>query len=435
MTGVATHPYIQSLLAGYEAPRGGIAWLNRRRAAALERANALAVPTTRDEEWRFTDIAPLLKTGFRPAARQAHPSLADLSDFIAREATLRLVFVDGAYSPELSLVKGLPDGVTVAPLAAALGSHAVVIEPQLGLRAPFEHDVFAAVNTAWLRDGAFIHVAKGRRCEAPIQVLHVSTQPDAVAYPRCLLVAEPGAECLLIEDYAATADVAYFNNAVTELVAGEGARVRHVRIQREAASAFHVATCAATVAKDAHYASHAISTGARLSRLNLNVAQLGEGVEVKLDGLALISGRQLADTHTLMDHLQPRGACQQMHKCIVGGAAHAVFNGKIVVRPGAQQTDSAQQSRVLLLSDRARVDAKPQLEIFADDVKCAHGAAIGQLDAEQLFYLRSRGLPEQRARNLLTYAFAAELIDRIPVPSLVERLERGVLAEAGVEKA
>jgi Fe-S cluster assembly protein SufD len=216
---------------------------------------------------------------------------------------------------------------------------------------------------------------------------------------------------------------------VTEIVVGEAARVRHVRVQREAPNAFHIATCAVAVAKDARYESHAVTLGARLSRLNLNVVQQGDGAEVRMDGLALVSGRQLADTHSLMDHARPAGRCQQSHKCIVGGAAHAVFNGRIVVRPGAQLTDSAQSSRNLLLSDKAHVDTKPQLEIFADDVKCAHGATVGQLDAEQLFYLRSRGLSTARARNLLIYAFAAELIDRIPVPSLVESLEETVAAQ------
>jgi Fe-S cluster assembly protein SufD len=442
-TAAAKHPYIEALLKGYEAPRGGASWLNERRGRALERANALTVPTIRDEEWRFTDITSLVKSSFRPARPASKPSLADLSNFIAREATVRLVFVDGAYSSELSIVSGLPDGVTVAPLATALTAHAstsgtsaltsgtsaLAIEPNLAVYATFENDVFAALNTAWLRDGAFVHLAKQRRCEIPVQVLFVSTQKDVVVYPRLLVVAEAGADCTVIEDYVSLSGGAYFNNAVTEIVAGEGANVRHVRVQREGGSAFHIANCAAVLAKDSYYASHSISLGARLSRLNLNVLQQGEGVEAKLDGLALISGRQVADTHTLMDHMRPNGSCQQLHKCIVGGGAHAVFNGKIVVRPGAQLTDSAQQSRVLLLSDKARVDAKPQLEIFADDVKCAHGAAIGRLDAEQLFYLRSRGLSDERARNLLTYAFAAELIDRIPVPSLVERLEKTVLAQ------
>jgi Fe-S cluster assembly protein SufD len=183
------------------------------------------------------------------------------------------------------------------------------------------------------------------------------------------------------------------------------------------------------LAKDAHYASHTVTLGARISRYNLNVVQQGEGAQARLDGLALISGRQVADTHTLMDHGLPNGRSKQLHKCIVGGAAHAVFNGKIVVRPGAQLTDSAQESRNLLLSDKAHVDTKPQLEIFADDVKCSHGATVGQLDAEQVFYLRSRGLSDGRARDLLAYAFGAEVIDRIPVPSLVEQLEETVLAQ------
>jgi Fe-S cluster assembly protein SufD len=304
-----------------------------------------------------------------------------------------------------------------------------VIEPHLARHAGFEREVFTALNTAHLRDGAFVWIARDQKCPTPVQVLYLSTQQEAAAYPRCLAIVEAGAECTLIEDYASLGNGTYLNDAVTEIVVGEGARVRHVRVQREAGGAFHIGQCAVGVAKDAHYASHAVSLGARISRLDLNVLQLGEGAEVELDGLALISGRQLADTHSLMDHARPHGRCRQLHKCIVGGAAHAVFNGKIVVRPGSQLTDSSQQSRNLLLSEKAHVDTKPQLEIFADDVKCAHGAAVGQLDPEQLFYLRSRGLPEPQARNLLTYAFAAEVLDRIPVPSLVESLEETVLAQ------
>ena len=429
MSAIATHPYVEALLKGYEAPKSGASWLNERRAQALERANALTVPTTRDEEWRFTDITPLIKASFQPSATAARPALADIADFIVPEATHRLVFVNGVFALELSAVVNLPDGVVVAPLAAALGAHAAVIEPHLARHAAFESDVFTALNTAYLRDGACIHIARNRKFAAPVHLLYVSTQSDAAVYPRCLVVAEAGAECTLIEDFVSLADGAYFNDAVTEIVVGEGALVQHVRLQREAAGAFHIANCAVALAKDAAYASHSVSLGARLSRLNLNVLQQGEGATAKIDGLALISGRQLADSHTLMDHARPHGQCRQLHKCIVGGGAHAVFNGKIVVRPGAQLTDSAQQVRTLLLSDKARVDAKPQLEIFADDVKCAHGAAIGQLDAEQLFYLQSRGLSTASARNLLTYAFAAEVVDRIPVPSLVERLEKLVLQQ------
>ena len=207
------------------------------------------------------------------------------------------------------------------------------------------------------------------------------------------------------------------------------ARVRHVRLQREGKAAFHIGACSVRLERDSRYQSVAVALGARISRYNLTVTQAGEGAECQVDGLALIDGRQLADTHSFLDHTRPDGRSRQMHKCIVGGAAHAVFNGRIVVRPGAQRTASAQQSRNLLLTDKAHVDTKPQLEIFADDVKCAHGAAIGQLDPEHVFYLKSRGLSEATARDLLTFAFATEIVERIPVPSLVKRLEETVVRQ------
>ncbi len=424
-----THPYIASLLSGCESGHDQLSWLGERRAAALERANALAVPTTRDEEWRFTDITPLTRVPFQPAVVAPHPGADDVAKFIIPEAGVRLTFVDGMFAPELSANAGLPYGVVVTSLAAGLATHGSVIERHLARHARFEQDVFAALNTARLRDGALVWVAKNQQCPTPVQLLFLSTQKAVAAYPRCLVVAEAGAELTLVEEYASLVDNAYFTDAVTEVAIGDGAQVRHVRLQREARDAFHIATCAVALAKDANYASHAITLGARISRHDLSVRQGGEGAEVRLDGLTLIGGRQLADTHTLLDHGRPNGRSRQLHKCIVGGAAHAVFSGKIAVAPGAQLTDSAQESRNLLLSNKAHVDTKPQLEIFADDVKCAHGATVGQLEAEHLFYLQSRGLSEQRARNLLTYAFGAEVIDRIPVPSLVEQLEETVLAE------
>ncbi len=424
-----THPYIASLLSGCEPGHDQLSWLGERRAAALERANALAVPTTRDEEWRFTDITPLTRVPFQPAVAVPHLGADDIAKFIIPEAGVRLTFVDGMFAPELSANAGLPYGVVVTSLAAGLATHGSVIERHLARHARFEQDVFAALNTARLRDGALVWVAKNQQCPTPVQLLFLSTQKAVAAYPRCLVVAEAGAELTLVEEYASLVDNAYFTDAVTEVAIGDGAQVRHVRLQREARDAFHMATCAVALAKDANYASHAITLGARISRHDLSVRQGGEGAEVRLDGLTLIGGRQLADTHTLLDHGRPNGRSRQLHKCIVGGAAHAVFSGKIAVAPGAQLTDSAQESRNLLLSNKAHVDTKPQLEIFADDVKCAHGATVGQLEAEHLFYLQSRGLSEQRARNLLTYAFGAEVIDRIPVPSLVEQLEETVLAE------
>jgi len=221
---------------------------------------------------------------------------------------------------------------------------------------------------------------------------------------------------------------AYFTNAVTEIAAADNATVKHVRVQRENGAAFHIANCAVSLAHASRYQAVSVSLGARISRYDLNVLQAAEGTECSVDGLALITDRQLADTHSMIDHAHPHGVSRQLHKCIADGASHAVFNGKIMVRHGAQRTDSSQSSRNLLLTAKARVDTKPQLEIFADDVKCAHGATVGQLDAEEVFYLRSRGLSELTARNLLTYAFGAEIIDRIPVATLKHTLEQTVLA-------
>ncbi len=437
MTTTAVHPYVASLLAGSGAvPKSPAAWLDARRAAALERANALSVPTTRDEEWRFTDLTPLTKLQLQPAALPAPVPAAEIETHAVPEAAVRLVFVDGILVPQLGASGTLPAGVAVLPLAEALKSHAALLESHLAKIAgdgSVGGDLFVSLNTAFLNQGVFIHFAKGAVLKAPIHLLFVAAGQNVAAHPRVLLVAETGAEGCVIEDYVAQGEAAGLTNAVTEIAVADNAAVRHVKLQRESQKAFHIGSCAVTLGKDARFVSQAVTLGARLSRNNLAIQQQGEGIEVAIDGLALIDGRQLADTHTLIDHLKPHGRCEQVHKTIVGGGAHAVFNGKVFVREGAQLTDSSQQNRNLLLSDKAHVDTKPQLEIFADDVKCAHGATVGQLDPDHLFYLKSRGLPEARARNLLTYAFGAEVIDRIPVPSLVAKLEAMVLArtEAG----
>jgi Fe-S cluster assembly protein SufD len=432
----ATHPYVAALLAGSGMlPKSPAAWFDARRAAALERANALSVPTTHDEEWRFTDLTPLTKLQVQPATAAVKVSAADIAAHVVPEAAIRLVFVDGVPAPELAQQGALPTGVTVIALADASKTHAALVEPHLGKLAGNEiagDDLFTALNTAFLQHGVFIHLAKNTQLTAPIHLLFVAAGSGVAAYPRCLIVAESGSEACVIEDYVALGEEAYLTDAVTEIAVAPNASLRHIKLQRESQKAFHIGTCAVTLAKDSRFQSHAVTLGARLSRNNLHIRQQGEGVNVEIDGLALIGGRQTADTHTLMDHTQAHGTCKQTHKTIVGGAGHAVFNGKVFVREGAQLTDSSQQSRNLLLSDKAHVDTKPQLEIFADDVKCAHGAAVGQLDAEHLFYLKSRGLPEAQARILLTYAFGAEIIDHIPVPSLVAALEKQVMTRTEV---
>lgn len=432
MAETASNPFLDSLLgasassdirSGPEKPH---AWLNRLRASALERAHALTLPTLRDEDWRFTDLSALYKLGFKSAVPTPPVDPARLGRDFAPEAAIRLVFVNGHFAPALS-VTGIVEGVTATPLASGIELHGRVIEARLARLADLD-DPFRAINTAHLNDGAVVIGHRGAS-GAPIQLVFVSTQAEAAVHPRCLVIAEAGSDLVLLEDYLSLHDGLYWVNGVTEVAVGPNARVRHVRRQAESSAAFHIATCAVRLERDAVYESVAIALGARLSRYNLHVRQADEGTNCRLDGLALIKDRQLADTHSFIDHAAPHGTSRQLHKCVVGGHAHAVFNGRILVRPGAQLTDSAQSSRNLLLSPRAHVDTKPQLEIFADDVKCSHGATVGQLEAEEMFYLRSRGLAEPAARSLLTYGFAAEIVDRIPVPSVVAALRRTVLEQ------
>ena len=421
--------YLDSLLQGQPPlPASPLAWFNELRAEAVDRVGVLTVPTTRDEEWRFTDISPLTKLSFQPVRTAISLQAADIERFYLEEAATRLVFVDGVYAPQLSS-PAKDGGVLVTNLSAAVTAHPAAIKPHLGRHTEFRNNIFAALNTAFLHDGALIAVPRNASVAAPVHLLFIATQKEAASYPRCLLVAESGSAVTVIEDYVALQEEAYFTNAVTEIALADNARVNHVRVQRDSGQAFHIANCAVSLAHASRYHSVSVTLGARISRYDLNVLQAAEGAECAIDGLVLITDRQLADSHTCIDHAKPHGVSRQLHKCIVGGAAHAVFNGKIMVRPGAQRTDSSQSSRNLLLSDKARVDTKPQLEIFAADVKCAHGATVGQLEAEEVFYLKSRGLSDATARNLLTYAFGAEVMDRIPVASLRHRLEQTVLAQ------
>lgn len=424
--------YLESLLL--EQPRlaaSPLAWLNALRAEAVERVGALTVPTQRDEEWRFTDISLLNKMSFHPVRTTVSLQAADVERFHIEEATTRLVFVDGVYAPHLS-TDVINNGVAVVNMQAGVAAHEAAIESCLGSHAEFRENVFAALNTAFLHDAALIVVSKDVSVSVPVHLLYIATQSDVVSYPRCLLLAGSGSAVTVIEDYVSLQEDAYFTNTVTEIVLGENARVNHIRLQREGIKAVHIANGAVSLARASNYRSVSVALGARISRYNLNV-QLAEEAECTVDGLALISGRQLADTHTCIDHAKPHAMSHQLHKCIVGGGAHAVFNGKIKVRQGAQRTDSRQSSRTLLLTSKAHVDTKPQLEIFADDVKCTHGATIGQLDNEEVFYLQSRGLSEMAARNMLTYAFGAEIIERIPIASLKCQLAQTVLDQTTVQ--
>lgn len=419
--------YLECLLKSWSTKSTeSLSWLSQLRARAIDRVSTQRLPTKRDEEWRFTDISSLTDLPFQPSQPGNSLQMQDIEHLRVKEAKNRLVFVDGHYSPQLSTIIDSA-ALVIGNLPAFVSTHAAILESHLGQYAKFDDNVFTALNTAFLRDGALIWIPKNTAIAEPIHLLFIATQNEVTSYPRCLLIGETGSNVTLIEDYVALQQGTYITNSVTEVSLAANAHAKHIRIQRESTQAFHLANCAVSLAHASNYQSVSIALGSQISRYNLDVRLTDEAAECTIDGLTLIAGRQLADTHTGIDHLKPNGTSRQQHKCIVGDAAHAVFNGKIMVRPHAQHTNSSQSSRNLLLSQTARVDTKPQLEIFADDVKCAHGATVGQLDQEEVFYLQSRGLSEVAARNLLTYAFGAEIISRIPVTSLRQQLEQTVL--------
>lgn len=412
----------EQLLLGKAVESEG--WLAPIRDQAWARARVLNFPTAKQDDWRFTDLSPLFQHDFRPVDSYVSVLPADIVDLLI-PGSIRLVFVDGSYASSLSDLKLAGAGVTVSSLVERFGD--AQVEANFARHAHFDRDTFAALNTRFFEDGAFVHVAG--ETAVPVHILNVATKREtsSAIYPRCLIVMAANSRATVIEDYAGLNDGINFSNAVTEVVLGEAAQLQHVRVQREEKSAFHIGHCSVIASRGSVYTSTALAFGARVSRHDLHVTLRGEGAEVTLNGLALIGGRQIADTHTRIDHATPRCKSNQLHKCIADGAAHAIFSGKIMVRKGASGTDSAQSSRNLLLSGKAHIDTQPQLEIFNDDVSCKHGATIGQIDADALFFLKSRGLTEERARNLLTHAFAAEIIAKIPVPSLVESLGRTIL--------
>ncbi|MDF5725558.1 MAG: Fe-S cluster assembly protein SufD [Rhizonema sp. PD37] len=407
----------------------------RQSAALWVRQSTL--PTTRDEEWRTTDLSSLRQVQFDHNVETSHSDL-DIAPLTLPEAVnSRLVFVNGVYAPDLSAVSGLPDGVIVSNLAG------LPVEKRLReylAQAQGSTEVFTAVNTSGMSDVAVVWVAKNVVVETPIHVLFISTAETAtVSLPRCLVVAETGSSVTLVEEFlnrlgAASlcedAQIAkeevYFTNAVTEIWIEENAQVSHTRIELDGAEAFHIGKTAVNQARYSSYTCHAVTLGAKLSRHNLEVWQAGEQTETTLNGLTMIGGKQLADTHSAIALNFPHATSRQLHKCIVGDRAHSVFNGKIFVPKPAQLTNAEQLNRNLLLSSKARVDTKPQLEITADNVKCAHGATVSQLEDDEIFYLQSRGIDDNAARHLLINAFAVEIINQIPISSLREKLTQFV---------
>ena len=408
----------------YENGAGGPDWLQAVRQAGRDRFVELGFPTPRDEDWKFTNVAPIAKRVFRlPAGEGIEVSLDDLGPFVLPGVeSERVVFVNGRYSSELSEVDRatLPDGVIIGSLAVALEKHAALVAEHLAKHLDIEGDFFAALNTAFIEDGGFIYVPRGTVLDRVIHLLFVTTESSdpVVVHPRNLIVIGELGEVSVVEEYVTLGGEEYFSNVATELVAGESASVQHYRIERESASAYNVGTVRVQQARSANVACHAVMLGGALVRNNVHPVLAGEGGECLLNGLFLPAGRQHIDNFMLVEHASPHCDSRQFYNGILDGKSRGVFSGRIIVHKGAQKTDAKQTNRNMLLSDDAQVDSKPQLEIYADDVKCTHGATIGQLDSDAIFYLRARGVSEEAARALLLFGFAGENLKRMKLETV-----------------
>ncbi|PZO41166.1 MAG: Fe-S cluster assembly protein SufD [Pseudanabaena frigida] len=401
------------------------------RQVASDRLSKLSFPTTKDEEWKYTDISSLGSLTFANQAAISVDVEALIAKHSAPEASGNLiVFVNGEYSEKFSNTTTTEQGLVIGTLAT-LGDRVLPKLRSHLAQHPDANDYFASLNTVCMADIAIILAPKNLVVENPVQLLFISapqtTDTNLVNQPRCLVIAETHSNLSLIQTFVGEDNHPYLSNSVTEVWLAEGAQVNHTKVQWQGNEAVHINTTAIAQARNSVYKNQSISFGAKISRQNLVVRQMAEQTETSLTGLAFIDGDQLADTHSCISHNYPHGSSKQLHKCIANGRSHAVFNGKIQVAKLAQQTDSAQLSRNLLLSSKARIDTKPQLEIFADNVKCAHGATVSQLDAEEIFYLQSRAIDAESAANLLTYAFASEAIAQIPIISVQRLLSDFVL--------
>jgi len=424
----APTPAADALLARARAVRvEGPAWWTSRRAEALARFAARGFPSLRDEDWKYTSLARLAATPWAPPDR-AYPR-AEVAARVQRSRLhlaggLVLVFVDGRYAADLSVVPPQLGGVLFGSLADALRNAPSHLEPHLGRVAVGGDRPFADLSTAAFDDGVLLHATPGTCLPVPVEVLHVTTRPGTACFPRTLVVAATGSRLTLVEHHVALTDAPYLSLPVVEVSVAQHAAVEHVLWQEEADSAFHVASVVAHQARDSRFSSCVLTLGGALARTDVDVVLDGEGAEATLHGLNLVFGSRHADQHTRLDHAKPHGTSRQLYKTVLDGKAVGVFNGKVLVRPDAQKTDAQQAHHNLLLSAEATANTKPELEIYADDVKCAHGATVGRLDDEKLFYLRSRGLPEVIARDLLLRAFARDVTERIQIEAVRARLDR-----------
>jgi Fe-S cluster assembly protein SufD len=434
MSQVAERPgpvsaHVARYLADYQSAKSPSQppWLSRAREAALASFERLGFPSTKLEDWRFTPVGPIAAKPFALAAGGMVKGDQRQTTGLASGAALAVV-INGRFVPQLSSVDALPKGVQVLSLEATIASNPALLEPYLARLASTEQQPFAALNTAFLRDGVVISIAPHTTVEAPIEVVFVSVDEGkpTVSHPRFLIVAGEASQARILERYVGSG--ATFTNAITELVLGANAVIDHYKVQEDSAEGFHIAGMYLHGARNGNFSSHSLTFGGAIVRNDVVAVLDGEGIDCTLNGLYLGGGSQLIDNHTTIDHAQPHGSSHEIYKGILTDQARAVFNGKIIVRIDAQKTDAKQTNKALLLSDDATINTKPQLEIFANDVKCTHGAAIGQLDDDAVFYLRSRGLDLDEARAMLIHAFASDILNRVKIVEVREHLEAALTA-------
>jgi Fe-S cluster assembly protein SufD len=427
-------PWLQAKLP-QALPGNHLPWLHQARKTALERSMAQGLPTRRDEEWKYTDVSAIgRRANLVPEKTIPDAAVSAALDewLLPQENAALLVFVNGHYQPGLSNLGGLPKGVRLHSLSQQINLAPAMLQPFMGNEAMDDdtvtQNVFDSLNAAFATDGAALHLASGTRLAAPIYLLCIAHGEGAAIYPRHVIVVEEGAQATVIEHYVGTAGAANFTDALTQINLAAGAELEHYKLLEEDDAAYHIGGIHARQAAGSRFASHSFAVGGRLIRNQITTLLAEEGSECLFNGLYLANERQHIDHHTRIEHAAPSCTSRQYYRGILDGAGRGVFNGKVIVQQGAMKTDAHQANNTLLLSRQAEMDTKPQLEIFADDVKCTHGATVGPLDDDMLFYLRSRGVDAVLAKALLGYGFAHDVIDRVSLPALRARLEKILLA-------
>ena len=428
----AEYQTLASALPGQALP-----WLTALRGEALEKFSVQGFPSPREEEWRYTNVSAIEKKLFSPATRvTASPVDSDWLKSYQLDDAWSVVLVDGHFSAELSVLDGLPENISVMSLADAFEKQPDKLEKYINQAVNNNEHGFIAFNTAWFTDGLFVHVAAKQVLAKPIQVLHIATQNDVLTATRTVIVVDEMAEANVIETFVGL-DNAYLSAAVTEVFIGANARITLYKMQCESEKAYHFGGIYVKQSRDARFNHHNFAFGGLLARCDIHT-DLDQASECELNGLYLGIKRQHIDNHTRINHLQPHGISRELYKGVLDDRARGVFQGRVIVAEDAQKTDSQMNNRNLLLSSDAEADTKPQLEIYADDVKCGHGVTVGQLDEKSVFYLQSRCVDEETARNILTFAFANEMVDKVKIKGLHDRVLEQVLIrfpQEGVEKS